>query len=202
MDLVSQAADWGTTITEASARKGPKARVWLATAYVSLALGSLFIVPIAVGTYLSGSLGSLRGIAVLGFLIAAALAFKWKAQSQIRNALQLDYRAGELRLGHARKDGAFTREQVVSFREIERVYVDGSIDGPALCIEVNGERMTMRFNQAEATELQALASRISAARESALLAPVGSRIQSRMIGFEASFREAKKRIRTRIIEPT
>ncbi len=203
-DIIDQSTDWGSTISEAKAKKGVTARVLLIVAFICLALGSVLILPVLAGVLLAfESNGALREIAVVGFILALALAFKWKSGSLPRNALQIDYRAAELRLGAERSDGTFIREQVIGFREIEEVYADNSDPtDPALCIRIPGEVVNLRFHQAEQESLDALVNQIAAARETALRAPVRSRIQSRIMGFEASFREAKQRIRTRIVTRT
>ena len=203
-DLLDQASDWGTTISEAKAKKGILARLLLLVAFGFLALGSVLILPVIAGSLLyADSSGTFKEIAAVGFILAVALAFKWKSSNLPRNALQIDYRACELRLGAERNAGTFIREQVISFREIEEVYVDyAKPTDPALCIRIPGETVTLNFHQAEQDSLDGLVSKIMAARESALRAPVRSRIQSRIMGFEASFKEAKQRIRTRIVTRT
>ena len=203
-DLLDQASDWGTTVSEKKAKKGLFSRLLLVVGFIFLGLGSVLILPVMAGSMLEADTsGSLQELAVIGFVLAIALAFKMKSSNLPRNALQIDYRACELRLGAERRDGTFIREQNIGFREIEEVYVDEKhAEGPALCIKVPGETVTLHFHEAEEKSLQSLASQIAAARESALRAPVRSRIQSRILGFEASFREAKQRIRTRIVTRT
>ena len=203
-DLIDQASDWGTTISEAQARKGILSRLLMAVAFCFLALGSVLILPVLAGSLLyADSSGAFLEIAAVGIVLAIAITFKWKSGNLPRNALQIDYRACELRLGAERKGGAFVREQVIGFREIEEVYVDSSMPtDPALCIKIPSETVTLHFHQAEQDSLDALVGKILAARESARRAPVRSRIQSRILGFEASFHEAKQRIRTRIVTRT
>lgn len=203
-DLVDRASEWGSTVSERKARKGVFARLLLVAAFLFLALGSILILPVLAGSLLDAETrGSLQEVAVIGFFLVVAMAFKMKSGNLPRNALQIDYRACELRLGAERRDGTFIREQNIGFREIEEVYVDDeNPDGAALCLKVPGETVTLHFHEAEEQSLHDLARKIAIARESALRAPVRSRIQSRIMGFEASFREAKQRIRTRIVTRT
>ena len=202
-DIIDQATDWGTTVSEAKARKTPITRILMLVACVLLAAGSVLLIPVMAGTMLFNSSGAGLEIIVVGALLFLALAFKRKSGNQPRNALQIDYQACELRLGAEHANGTFMREQVIGFREIEEVSVDDSdARDPALCLRVPGELITLRFHGADTGSLNDLASKIAAARESALRAPIRSRIQSRMMGFEASFREAKQRIRTRIVTRT
>lgn len=198
-DLIDQASDWGSTVSEAKPKKGLKARFLLAVAFVLLAVGSILILPVIAGTlFLADTTGILPEIAIVATVLVLAFVFKRKSGNLPRNALQIDYRACEVRLGAQRADGTFIRERVIGFRDIEQVYVDPNPIDPALCLRIDGEIVSLRFHQADMDSLEALSGKIAAARESALRAPVRSRIQSRILGFEASFREAKQRIRTRI----
>lgn len=203
-DLIDQASDWGTTVSEAKAKRGALARFLIISACIFLALASILIIPIAAGTMLfTSSSGAIIEIVFVGALLAIALNLKKKSSNLPRNALQIDYSACELRLGAEHSDGTFIREQVIGFREIEEVYInDDNPEDPALCFRIPGEVVDLRFHKAEQDSLNALVNQIAAARESALRAPVRSRIQSRIMGFEASFREAKQRIRTRIVTRT
>ena len=111
-----------------------------------------------------------------------------------RNAIQIDYRASELRLGSERADGVFVRQLVAGFRDIGEVHVgeDGSLQ-----LQLRGEFITLRFNDVAADSLERLATQIAEARESALRAPIQSRVRSRIIGVEASVREGKSRLTSR-----
>ena len=201
-NIIDQATDWGTTVSEATARRTNFSRFLLVTAFALLAIGSVLLIPIMAGTLLFSSKGAASEMLVVGALLMLALAFKKKSGNLPRNALQIDYHACEIRLGTELTNGTFLRQQVVGFREIENVHVDtANPSGPTLCIGVPGKTVTLNFNHADPADLNALASKISAARESALRAPIRSRIQSRMRGFEASFVEAKQRIRSRITRP-
>ena len=196
-DLVDQASDWGTTVSEATPKKTPVSRMFMIAALMLLGLGSILVIPVLAGSILFQSSGAILEVLIIGLLLIVAFTFKKKSQNLPRNSMQLDYKANELRLGSELPNGLFMREQVVSFRDIDEVSVID--DGPAICLQIPGELVTMRFNGADKEKLEDLASKITAARDTALRAPIRSRIQSRVMGFEASFREAKQRIRTKIV---
>lgn len=200
-NIIDQATDWGTTVSEATARKTPLSKFLMTIAFVLLAIGSVLLIPLMAGTMLFSSTGAATEMIVVGGVLMLALAFKKKSSKLPRNALQLDYKAGELRLGSELPNGIFLREQVVGFRDIGEVHVKQTDGRPALCIGIPGELVTLNFHQADETGLNTLAGRIAAARESALRAPIRSRIQSRMRGFEASFHEVKQRVQSRITRP-
>ena len=116
-----------------------------------------------------------------------------------RNAVQIDYSASEIRLGSQKSDGTFIRQRVISFRDIDAVSVE-HFEGaaPMLCLGTAGEDITMPFNGVNGGDVEDLAVQIAEARESALKAPVRSRIQSTMHSFGASIREVKSRVRSSI----
>ena len=199
-DIIDRTTDWGTAVAEVSPRNTTFAKVLLTTAFTLLGAGSILLIPVVAGVLLFNSnTGAMAELLIVGTLLLLAMAFKRKSVNQPRNALQLDYSACELRLGSELPNGVFLRQQVVGFRDIEDVFVDTSGSDPTLCIRIPGELVKLPFNGADTASLNDLVSKISAAHESALRAPMHSRIQSRMMGFEASFREVKQRIRTRIV---
>lgn len=199
--LIDRATSWGTTVSEAKAQTTPFSLILMTIACILLAIGSVLLIPVMAGTLLFTSSGAATELIVVGCVLMLAVAFKKTSGNRPRNALQIDYNAGELRLGAERSNGVFLREQVVGFRDISDIYVDTANGDPALCIGIPGNLVTLSFHQANEAGLNSLASKISAARESALRAPIRSRIQSRMRGFEASFNEVKQRIRSRITRP-
>ena len=95
--------------------------------------------------------------------------------------------------------GAFVRQRVCPFRSIDSVTVDESEpDAPALNLVMSGETATIRFRETKAQQLSEFAAQINAAAEAAKTAPVRSRIQSRINGFEANIREVGNRVRSRV----
>lgn len=195
-DLVDRVADWGVTVSEARARKGTWSRILLVLAFLLVFAGAILLLPIIAGSVLRfESQGLAAEFAVVATIATLGIALKLRASRLPRNALQIDYRAAEIRLGSERADGIFIRQRVAKFRDIGRI-VAGE-DG-TLAIDLRGETATLRFNEAEPDSLRRLAAQIGAARESALRAPVRSRIQSRIMGFDASIREVKSRLTSRI----
>lgn len=105
----------------------------------------------------------------------------------------------ELRLGTQKADGTFIREKVFSFRDIDDVQVNKGPQGSAqLTLSILGNDVAIDFNGADTASVEGLATQIIAARQSALAAPMRSRIQSKAHGIEASFREIKSRVQSRI----
>jgi hypothetical protein len=117
--------------------------------------------------------------------------------------LQIDYAAGEVRLGSMNANGAFARHRVCPFSEIDTVSVDLASNGMGtLTLVMNGETATVTLSNAEEDTLNDIVSKINAAKESARAAPVRSRIQSAFLGFEAGFREVGQRVRSRVVSRT
>lgn len=194
--LVDRVADWGVTVSEATAKTGIWARFLIVSAYLLVFAGAVLFLPILAGTILGFESQGLAGeIAAVATIATLGLTLKLRAARLPRNALQIDYRATELRLGSERADGVFIRQCVAKFRDIGQV--DASEDG-TLSIAVRGKTVTLQFNETDAESLRRLAAQIGAARESALRAPIRSRIQSRILGFDASIREVKSRLTSRI----
>ena len=127
------------------------------------------------------------------------MAFKFHSEKTQRNSIQIDYKAAELRLGTQKSDGTFIREKVFSFRDIEDVRVrSGDQNSAQLCLSIMGNDVAIDFNGTDLSSVEGLGSQIIAARESARAAPMRSRIQSKAHGIEASFREIKSRVQSRI----
>ena len=195
-DMVDRVADWGVTVSEARARKGPMAVALTVAAYFLVFAGAILVLPILAGVFLRfESEGLAREFSVVAIIATLGVALRLRASRLPRNALQIDYRAAEIRLGSERADGVFIRQRVAKFREIGEVTV--GVDR-TLSIELRGETVTLEFNGVDGESLDQLATQISAARESALRAPIRSRIQSRIMGFDASIREVKSRLTSRI----
>lgn len=198
--VVNHRTDWGVTVSGAAARNSlATAAMWLLS-FSLLTAASLFMLPILAWIYFSGLLeGTLPGAAAVACCLLLALFMGRQARNGPRNALQIDYSAGEVRLGTRRADGAFARQRVCGFRQIARVYIDRSVpSAPSLCLELPGEIATIPFFRGDGAELEETAAMISAAVESARRAPVRSRVQSRILGVEASLREVGQRVRSRV----
>ncbi len=201
VDLLNHQSDWGLTVSEASARKSAGKRMMVFGAYILCGAASLLAMPLIAGAlFFPSSDGLLFEFAIVAFCLLLAMAFKFQADKQMRNAVQVDYRAAELRLGSEKKDGTFVREKVFSFRDIENVQVKHVDDGtPRLSLMIDGNDVAIAFNGTDLSSVEGLAVQIAAARESALRAPIRSRVQSKIHGIEASFREVKSRVRSTIV---
>lgn len=201
VDLLNQTSDWGVTVSEAKAKRGSGARLLLLGGYALMGIAAVLVLPILAGLLLfPDSNGILHEFAIVAFCVVLGMAFKFQAGKLPRNALQIDYRANEIRLGAQKSNGVFIRERVCGFRQIEHVQVEKDASGsPTLTLTIDGDVFSVRFNETDLESVRDLGAKISAARESAMRAPVRSRIQSRIMGLEASFREVKSRIQSRAV---
>lgn len=199
-DLVNQISEWGLTVSEASPRRGRRDRVMTASGHVLFAIAAILVLPVAAAAVVFTDAGLVfRLLAIMVFCAAAGMAFKLQAGMGPRNAVQIDYRACEVRLGTRTPGGPFIRQRVMPFRQIEAVRIDRiDPDAPELVLEFGGETLSISFNGASEDSVQDLAAKVSAARESARQAPIGTRIQSRVHGLGAGVREVTSRIRSRI----
>lgn len=199
-DLLNHQSEWGLTVSEAAGRKSTGKRLLKIGAYVLFGAASLLAMPLIAGAlFFPSSDGMLFEFVIVAFVLVLAMAFKVQSDKTQRNAVQIDYRATELRLGTQKSDGTFIRHKVFSFRDIENVRVRTSDrHTPQLCLSILGNDIAIDFNGADIGSVEGLASQISAAGESARAAPIRSRIQSKAHGIEASFREIKSRVQSRI----
>ena len=188
------------TVSEASGRRTLDKRILKFCAYVLFGAAAMLAMPLIAGAlFFPSSDGMFFELAIIAFALILAMAFKFQSDKTQRNAVQIDYRAAELRLGTQKSDGTFIREKVYSFRDIEKVRVrEGEQRGAKLCLIVQGNDISIDFKGADIGSVEGLASQITAAAESARLAPIRTRIQSKAHGLEASFREIKSRVQSRI----
>ena len=199
-DLLNHPTEWGLTVSEVAGRKSASKRLMKFGAYFLLAVASLLAMPVIAGIiFFPSSDGLLLEFAIIAFCLVVATAFKVQSDKTQRNSIQIDYKATELRLGTQKSDGTFIREKVFAFRDIDSVDVQRTANGtPMLSLLIDGAYVELPFNGTDQTSVQGLATQIAAARESALRAPIKSRIQSKIHGVEASFREVKSRVQSRI----
>ncbi len=199
-EILDHHSEWGLTVSERSARKGFGKRIMVIGAYALFGAAAILAMPLIAGAlFFPNSDGMLLEFSVVAIILFGAMAIKFKADDTQRNAVQVDYRAAELRLGYEKKDGTFIRNRVFSFREIDSVEVQKDDEGqPQLCLVTDGNYVSISFNGSSETEVRGLAGQIAAARESALRAPIRSRVQSKIHGLEASFNEVKSRVRSTI----
>lgn len=169
-------------------------------AYALVGAAALIAMPAIAGAlFFPGSDGLLLEFAIVAVCLFLAMTIKFQAEKLDRNAIQIDYRASEIRLGTRKPDGTFVREKVFAFRDIETVdVVRGDHNTTFLKLEIMGNEVAISFHDTDMSSVKGLASQISAARESAVNAPIRSRIQSRIHGLEASVREVKSRVQSRI----
>lgn len=204
VDLINQETEWGIDVSEAIGKTSPAGKATIVAGYFLLVVGVMIAMPVVAG-YLLFPLSSgvwLEVLVVTGIIIGAIL-LKKIATSGPRNALQIDYEAGEVRLGSTNAQGVFARHRVCRFGQIEDVSIDRSQAGvSALKLVMNGETATIALSNAHGDTLDAVVSKILTAKANARSAPVRSRIQSAVLGFEAGFHEVSQRVRSRVISRT
>ena len=200
VDLLNHQSEWGMTVSEASGRKSLNKHVLKFCAYVLFGAAALLAMPLIAGAlFFPSSEGMLLEFGIVALALILAMALKFHSDKSERNSVQIDYRAAELRLGRQNQKGVFIREKVYSFRDIAKVRVrEGEKRGAKLCLIVQGNDISIDFKGADVGSVEGLASQITAAAESARLAPIRTRIQSKAHGLEASFREIKSRVQSRI----
>jgi hypothetical protein len=199
LDLVEQAADWGVTIAEARPRLGPRGIALILLGNLLLGAGAVFVLaPLAGVMLFKESDGILTEVTVVALILAVGVGFRMRSSRLPRNALQIDERAAEIRLGSQIPGGAFVRQKVASFRDIDDIRVETRGEDAVLAITTRGKILTVRFTDTDTRRLERLAARIAEARDAVRHAPIRSRIQSRIHGIDASLREVKTRIQSRI----
>ena len=204
VDLINQETEWGIDVSEATGQTGIGGKALMVIGYFLVVVGVMVAMPIVIGYLLFPiTSGVWREVLIVAGIILGAVLLKKYATSGPRNALQIDYEAGEVRLGSTNKYGVFARHRVCPFSQIEDVSVDQADSGiSTLTLVMNGETATVMLSNAEDDTLRDVVSKIKAAKESAKAAPVRSRIQSAVMGFEAGFREVGQRVRSRVVSRT
>lgn len=200
-DLINSETEWGVSVREAKAQTGPLGILMKVSAYTGYFLAAMVATPILIGLAFFPTANGLEKEALVVLAIIGLAAF-FQAQSKKgpRNALQIDHSASEVRLGSVKPDGTFIRHRVCGFRHIEKVSVDSSDkENPALCLHLKGENVTILFKDADPHSLDLVAAKIAAASESAKKAPLRSRVQSMILGIDASYREVGSRVISRVV---
>ena len=203
VDLINQETEWGMAVSEAKGQKGAFHKALIVLGFILGILGVMAAIPIVAGYLLFPiSTGVWREVVIVVGAIVAALVFKKIATSGPRNALQIDYEAGEVRLGSTTVHGVFARHRVCPFTRIEEVDVMYNADDTiTLKLLMESETATISLSNAEQETVEGIVAKIDAAREAARLAPVRSRVQSAVMGFEAGIREVGQRVRSRVSRP-
>ena len=203
IDLINQETEWGMAVSEAKGKRSAAGKALMVLGYVLGILGIMAAIPIVAGYMLFPiAVGVWREVLIVIVAVAVALIFKKIATSGPRNALQIDYDAAEVRLGSTNVHGVFARHRVCPFTQIEEVDVFYNADESiTLKLIMSAETATISLSNAEQETVEGIVAKIDAAREAARLAPVRSRVQSAVLGFEAGFREVGQRVRSRVSRP-
>jgi hypothetical protein len=199
-ELISHSTEWGCSVSEAIGRKTIAMKVLAFAGFLVFALASFLAIPILAGiTFFTVSSGVYAELGIIAAAVMLAVAFNALSRRGPKNALQIDYAAGELRLGSLSSAGAFVRHRVCPLRAIEEVAIDLSDPHfPALSLKMDGETATIRFGGATPDGLEKFAAKVRSASDEARSAPIRTRIQSRINGFEAGMREVGQRVRSRV----
>ena len=203
-DLINDETEWGVSVQEAKAQVTVVSGLLKFAAFAVYVVAALVAIPVLIGFAVFPNAEGLakEALIVLGF-VGLAVFFQAQSKKGPRNSLQIDYAAKEVRLGSENSDGAFVRHRVLGFRHIQKVSVDSNAKShPALCLHLKGEVVTVRFKGADPRSLDFVAAKISAARETAQKEPLRSRVQSVLLGIDASYREVGQRVRSRVVSRT
>ena len=200
-DLINHETEWGVSVQEAKAQKSVVARILKAAAVGVYLLSAFVAIPLLIGLVVfPGSEGLTQNALIVLACMGLAAFFQAQSKKGPRNALQIDYSASEVRLGSQNPDGTFIRHRVCGFRHIQKVSVDSLKPGePALCLHLKGETVRVTFTDADPRSLDLVAAKVSAASESARKMPIRSRVQSVLLGIDASYREVGQRVKSRVI---
>lgn len=204
VDLINQETEWGMDVSEANGKATLSGKGMMIAGYVLLIVGIMISIPVVVGFFLFPmSTGLWREALIVVGIVVGAIMLKKFATSGPRNALQIDYKAAEVRLGSTNAQGVFARHRVCPFAQIQDVKIDRSQAGVStLKLVMVGETATIALADSEGDALDSVASKIFAAKASALSAPIRSRVQTAVLGFEAGFREVGHRVRSRVVSRT
>lgn len=198
-NLATKSADWGVSISEIARQKTMSQWAMDLGGKLGLTIASFLAIPILVGAFFfTMSTGAYLEIGIVAVIVGVGAFLNSKAKSGPKNALQIDYNSSEVRLGSINSVGAFVRHKVCPFRAIDEVTIDFENKTPAICLQINGEIAKIHLASKDDAELSDLGAKISAAAEAAKAAPIRSRIQSKINGFEANVREVGQRVRSRV----
>lgn len=203
VDLINHETEWGVAVSEANGQKSLTGKILMVLGYFIVIVAIMAALPVIIGTLLfPETTGVLSEVLIIAAFIVAAIVLKKIATSGPRNALQIDYDAGEVRLGSTNVHGVFARHRVCPFTQIEEVDVMYEADGSTtLKLVMKSETATISLSDAAQVTIDSIVSKIDEARETARLTPVRSRVQSAVLGFEAGFREVGQRVRSRVSRP-
>lgn len=199
-ELINHSTEWGCSVSEAIGQKTIAMKALALAGYSVFALASVLVIPILAGiTFFTVSSGVYAELGIIAVTVMLAIAIDKMSKRGPKNALQIDYAAGEVRLGSLNSAGAFVRHRVCPLRAIEDVSIDLSDPSrPALSLKMDGETATIRFSGTTPEGLETFAAKIQFASDEAKKAPMRTRIQSRINGFEAGMREVGQRVRSRV----
>ena len=199
--LVREATDWGLSVSETRVRSSWLNVVLLVLSSFALFCGMVFALPLLVGLFLSAEITWLGvQILIVGGLIGLALMLSIQSRKGPRNALELDEKASQLRLGFKNRYGAFVRQRVIPLKLVEdAIVVDDTEGKPELNIVLNGEQVRIALIDAKAERLHDIATQICDAATAARSSERRSRIGSSIAGIGASYREMTNRVVSRVI---
>lgn len=198
--LVRELTDWGVSVSEKRLRSSWLNAVLLVLSVFVLFCGIVVVMPLLVGLLLSAEIFSI-GIqtTIVAAFIGLAIVFNIQSRKGPRNALELDQKASQLRLGYKNRYGAFIRQQVIPLAQVEDSIVQQDTQGqPELNIIVDGEQIRIALADAKAERLTDIAAQICEAASRARNAPRRSRIRSSIAGIGASYREIGNRVASRV----
>ena len=199
--LVREATDWGLSVSEKRVRSSWVSTLLLILSVFVLFFGFVIFMPLLVGLILSAEISKIGSqVAIVCTFTGFAIAFNMLSRKGPRNALELDEKASQVRLGFRNRHGAFVRQRVLPLARVgDATVMSNAEKQPELCIVVDGEQIRIALADAKEERLIDLAARIREAASQARNAPTRSRIQSTIAGIGASYREIGNRVSSRIV---
>lgn len=197
--LVREATDWGLAVSEKRVRSSWQNTALLLLSVLVLFCGMLFVLPLFVAFLLSAEVVSLGfQIAVFAGIVGLGLFLSIQSRKGPRNALELDQKASQLRIGYKNRYGAFVRQRVIPLKNVQNATVEENAEEhPELCISLDGEDIRIALIDAKEKRLRDIAAQICTAAMAARKAP-RSRIESSIAGIGASYREMTNRVTSRV----
>ena len=198
--LIRESTDWGVSVSEKRVRSSWLNDVLLVLSVIVLLSGFIIALPLFVGLILSAEMTRIgTQITIFAVIVGLAIVFKVQSRKGPRNALEVDVRASEVRLGFMNRHGAFVRQRVIPLARVEDAFVPRDTpDQPELNIVIDGEQIRIALADAKIERLNDIAAQICGAASHARNAPRRSRIRSTIAGVGASYREIGNRVASQI----
>lgn len=200
--LVREFADWGVSVSEKRNRLTWRNTLLLLLGTCILLYGLMLVAIFLVGFLMDAEISSpMTQVVILLSIIGLGALLSILSRKGPRTALELDPKAGQLRLGFRNRYGAFVRRRVVPLKQVDAATVVTNKNGQLeLNLVINGEEVGVELLDARPESLGNLATQICDAAQHARSPARRSRIESSIAGIGASYREMTNRVTSRIFQ--